>query len=272
MTTARIKRGQALQLTLAFANADGSAFDLTTVTIWGEVRDPRGALIAQLALIPSGTPGVATIAVANTGAWPVGLLAADLMILNAGMPTPTESFGIEVRQAITSTTAPGVSFDPVTDEGEATSIVAAPPTPTTGGSPVVLPAQVTITQFGLSPAVVLADGPIEAPPFTGIKSVTYATPLTLDLVDFRNFMVTLTGPLTLANPVNAAPCLGEGVIILVQDSEGSRMLSAAGSAWLFAGGTLPVLSTEPGAIDVLFYRAISPSQILVVPRIGFAAT
>lgn len=111
---AKIKRGQALQLTLAFANADESAFDLTTVTIWGEVRDPRDVLVAQLVLVPTGVPGMATITVADTTAWPQGLLKADLMIMDGGLPTPTDTFGIMVAGAVTYTLPPQAPYDPVT--------------------------------------------------------------------------------------------------------------------------------------------------------------
>ncbi|MFX6153107.1 hypothetical protein ABTF40_19595, partial [Acinetobacter baumannii] len=55
----------------------------------------------------------------------------------------------------------------------------------------------------------------------------------------------------LAFPTNVGDCQG-GSIWIIQDSTGSRTLSFA-AGWKFDGGTAPVLSTTPGAIDRLDY-------------------
>lgn len=67
----------------------------------------------------------------------------------------------------------------------------------------------------------------------------------------NNFSVTLGGNRTLATPSNLAPGQS-GVITIKQDATGSRTL-AFGSAWKFAGGTVPSLTTTPSAVDQLAY-------------------
>jgi hypothetical protein len=114
MTDIVIKRGSALVLTCVFANADGSAFDLTTISVSGEVRDPRDALVAMLEVLPGETAGVATITVADTSGWPEGLLKADLMMVSAGLPTASKTFSIRVLGAVSYTLPAQPAYDPVT--------------------------------------------------------------------------------------------------------------------------------------------------------------
>jgi hypothetical protein len=116
MPTIRIKRGSALQLTLAAVNADGSAFDWTSVTTSCEVRDPRNALVDQLTLVPSDTAGVATIIEPDTIAWPEGLLKCDVLIMAAGLATHTETFGITVRGCVTYSQPAMPDYNPITDQ------------------------------------------------------------------------------------------------------------------------------------------------------------
>ena len=114
MTDIRIKRGSSLSLALTFANADGTAFDLSIVTVSGTVRDPRNVLVASLGLVLGATPGTATITVVDTSGWPQGLLKADLFISDGTVQTLCETFGITVTPAVTYTLPPGANYDPVT--------------------------------------------------------------------------------------------------------------------------------------------------------------
>ncbi|MDA8049951.1 MAG: hypothetical protein M0002_08095 [Rhodospirillales bacterium] len=100
MTDIRIKRGTALQLTMVFANADGSAFDLTQVALSGDVRDSRDNLVGELTFT-LGAPGVATVTVADTSTWPLGLLRADVAIVSAGWQTLSETIPIYVDRPVT---------------------------------------------------------------------------------------------------------------------------------------------------------------------------
>lgn len=114
MRNFEIKRGAALQLTLAATKIDSTPFDLTTITVRGMVRDGRGVLIAQLVLVPSGTPGVGAITVPDTTAWPLGLLAADLWLSDGVLPAITQTFGINVVPSVTYTDPADPPYDPVT--------------------------------------------------------------------------------------------------------------------------------------------------------------
>jgi hypothetical protein len=163
MANIQIKRGSSLLLTLAFANEDESAFDLSGVAITATVRDPRNVLVAQLPVLSSGVPGMATISVPDTTAWPQGLLKADLLIAASASQAVTETFGITVLSSVTFSQPAPASFDPVTATGGAQGAgVAIAPDVGPGVQP-ALPYKITITQAGMSPLVVLADGSIQPP-------------------------------------------------------------------------------------------------------------
>ena len=67
------------------------------------------------------------------------------------------------------------------------------------------------------------------------------------------------GNRTLANPTNITAGQS-GIIVITQDSTGSRTLSY-GSYWKFAGGTAPTLTTTANAVDVLAYYANTTTTI-----------
>jgi hypothetical protein len=96
-----IKRGAALSLAMAFTNADGSAIDLTTVTLTAQVRDPQDDLVETLPLVNSSIQGTATCVVADTTQWPLGLLRCDIRVVQDGVPTFSETFGILVVRQVT---------------------------------------------------------------------------------------------------------------------------------------------------------------------------
>jgi len=91
-------------------------------------------------------------------------------------------------------------------------------------------------------------------------ALTDAATIAVDMSTFINASVLLGGNRTLANPTNAK--VGQtGAIFFTQDGTGSRTL-AFSSAWVFAGGIDPVLSTAAGSIDALFYFVVTPSFII----------
>jgi hypothetical protein len=114
MTDIKIKRGSSLSLTLAVANADGSAFDLSTVSVAGSVRDPRGNFVAALSVTLGSSLGVATVSVANTTNWPLGNLTADLLFVAAGQQVISQSFAIRVERGATWLSADPGSYNPIT--------------------------------------------------------------------------------------------------------------------------------------------------------------
>ena len=80
-----------------------------------------------------------------------------------------------------------------------------------------------------------------------------------DMDDGNNATVTLGGNRTLDNPSNVT--VGQsGSIFIVQDGTGSRTLSY-GSAYDFAGGTAPTLSTAASAVDRIDYVVRTTSSI-----------
>jgi hypothetical protein len=124
VTDVRIKRGMPLSLNVVFANADGSAFDLTTVVLGGTVRDARDNLVQVLQPQASTVAGAASVYVPSTAAWPLGLLRGDIVVTDPdGSASISEAFGIRVERPVTELSPPGATYDPVGDAG------APPPAP-----------------------------------------------------------------------------------------------------------------------------------------------
>lgn len=92
-----------------------------------------------------------------------------------------------------------------------------------------------------------------------ISALTDGATITPDFAVANNFSVTLSGSRTLANPTNLTAGQS-GVIYITQDATGSRTL-AYGTAWDFAGGTVPSLSTAANAVDVLAYAVRTTGSI-----------
>lgn len=87
----------------------------------------------------------------------------------------------------------------------------------------------------------------------------------IDLAASNVFHWTLSGNRTL--PLPASIGAGQsGVIWLVQDATGGRTL-AFNAVWKFGGGTLPVLSTGAGAIDLLVYETDPTGAVIAAALI-----
>jgi hypothetical protein len=92
-----------------------------------------------------------------------------------------------------------------------------------------------------------------------LVTLTDAGTIAVDMSTFINATVTLGGNRALGNPTN--PKVGQGgVIYVVQDGTGTRLLSYGGN-YKFEGGTPPVLSTAIGAVDRLVYFVRSSTHI-----------
>lgn len=113
MRNFEVKRGAAFVLTLVATQADGSASDLTALTVRSFVRDGRNVLVDQLVLVPSTMPGVGTFTVPDTTGWPIGLLKADLWISDGILPALTRTFGISVTASVTYTDPADPPYNPV---------------------------------------------------------------------------------------------------------------------------------------------------------------
>lgn len=86
----------------------------------------------------------------------------------------------------------------------------------------------------------------------GVQLLVDGATITPDAINSENMRVTLGGNRTLANmPITYDGCVSN--IRVIQDGTGSRTL-AYGSKYKFPGGTTPVLSTAPGAKDLLSFQ------------------
>jgi hypothetical protein len=93
--------------------------------------------------------------------------------------------------------------------------------------------------------------------------------VTLDYTANQNFVLTMTGNVTLANP--STENVGQsGFISFIQDGTGSRVLSV-GSQYFCAGGDVIVLSTAANSIDIVPYVVIAAGKVcLGAPQLAFA--
>ena len=90
--------------------------------------------------------------------------------------------------------------------------------------------------------------------------------VTIDFSAHQNFVLTLTGNVTLANP--STESVGQaGVFVFIQDGTGSRTLSL-GTDYETAGGAGITLSTAASAVDVVpyFVKASGSIQLVAVQK------
>lgn len=126
----------------------------------------------------------------------------------------------------------------------------------TGGS-----AKLTVTSTGVSvTGTALATTDTDA---TNTGSVT------LDFSANQNFVLTLTGAVTLANP--STEQVGQsGFIVFIQDSTGGRAVSL-GTDYETAGGAGLTLSAAANTTDVVPYVVAASSRILLgKPQLAFS--
>ena len=103
--------------------------------------------------------------------------------------------------------------------------------------------------------------------FTGsvsgnLSAATSASTITLDLGTANYHTVTLAHNTTFADPSNEVAGQS-GSIIITQDGTGSRT-AAWNSAWKWAGGTAPTLSTAAGAVDRIDFLVVAAGNIHAV--------
>jgi len=93
--------------------------------------------------------------------------------------------------------------------------------------------------------------------------------VTLDFATYQNFVLTLTGNVTLVNPTTEA--VGQsGFIVLIQDGTGSRTLSLGTDYETAAGGGI-TLSTTASTTDIVPYIVAASGRILLgAPQLAFA--
>ena len=93
--------------------------------------------------------------------------------------------------------------------------------------------------------------------------------VTLDFSANQNFVLTLTGNVTLANP--STETVGQsGFIVCIQDSTGGRTLSL-GTDYETAGGAGITLSSAASATDIIPYVVAASNRILLgAPQLAFS--
>jgi hypothetical protein len=92
-----------------------------------------------------------------------------------------------------------------------------------------------------------------------LTTLTDGATITPDFSTGVNFTVTLGGNRTLAAPTNTKAGQS-GTIFINQDGTGSRTLTF-NSAYKFAGGVAPTLTTTASAVDVLYYVVLDSTHI-----------
>jgi hypothetical protein len=132
----------------------------------------------------------------------------------------------------------------------------------------VTPAESTnlsITDLTLSGELSLA----KAVQGTTLTDTTNTGNVTLDFDTYQNFVLTLTGNVTLVNPTTEA--VGQvGSIIFIQDSTGSRTLSL-GTDYESVGGSGITLSTAASTTDMVPYVVVASNRILLgTPQLAFS--
>ena len=92
---------------------------------------------------------------------------------------------------------------------------------------------------------------------------------TLDFSTYQNFVLTLTGNVTLANPTTEA--VGQsGFIVMVQDATGGRTVSL-GTDYETAGGSGLTISSAASTTDIVPYIVAASGRILLgAPQLAFS--
>ena len=116
----------------------------------------------------------------------------------------------------------------------------------------------------------LAGGTLTGAVMTSTDTDTSNTgSVTLDFSSNQNFVLTLTGNVTLANPSTEA--VGQsGFIAFIQDGTGSRTVSLGTDFETAAGAGLTLTSTA-SATDLVPYLVVASNRILLgTPQLAFA--
>jgi len=102
-----------------------------------------------------------------------------------------------------------------------------------------------------------------------LTDTTNSGNITLDFGTYQNFVLTLTGNITLVNP-STEKTGQSGFIIFIQDGTGSRTVSL-GTDYETAGAAGLTLSTAASSVDIVPYVVQSAGNILLgAPQLAFS--
>jgi hypothetical protein len=99
--TIRIKAGETLLLQVKALEDDNSDGDLTNVDLTAQARTTLNVLVANLPVVKTADPAIATITVGATSAWPVGTHRMDFRAVIAGVVAYTETVDLVVGFPVT---------------------------------------------------------------------------------------------------------------------------------------------------------------------------
>ena len=102
-----------------------------------------------------------------------------------------------------------------------------------------------------------------------VVTLTEDATVAVDLALGNNFSLTLTGTATTVGAPTNAVAGQSGSIFIVQDAGGGNTLGW-NTAWKWAGGTAPTLSTAGDAVDRVDYIVKGASEIQAVWTGGYA--
>jgi hypothetical protein len=207
--------------------------------------------------IPSGTGGIWVVRNGSSGIVNVAGPSPDLGVpVSAGTVNTVYSDGTVTRLI----TDPTLAIEAILATRDVIAGVAL-----TGGGP--LSADVTLTADQASAANWrdnIANKLLNANAVWSSMSETTLTDgatISWDMVTGFDFIATLGGNRTIANPTNTK--VGQkGRLILQQDATGSRTVTW-GSNYKFPNGVKPILSTAANSVDVLYYDVRSATYIIM---------
>jgi hypothetical protein len=211
----------------------------------GNVSTGSIAITPALALSSSLTYGGVTLANSVTG--------TGSMVLSAS-PTIT---GHPTIEGVTSTGATGTGNFVFSANPSISNLTVTAAFNATG---LVTFADVASAAIATSANVISGASSVLVPAsaiYSAETTTTFGTTTTFDLSTFINTAVTMTGNITTMTLANVKAGQS-GQIRFIQDATGSRT-TVWSSIFKFPGGTTPVLSTTPSAVDALEYSCVNTS-------------
>lgn len=194
-----------------------------------------------------------------------GVLTADVPWSNLSA-TPTTLLGYGITDAYTKTQVDALTWDFATD-------ITSKPT--------------TLAGYGITDAATFAQGAladtavqpnddatlnsltITTSAVAGTQTISTSGNTTLDFATYQNFVLTLTGNVTLDNPTTEA--VGQsGFITFIQDGTGGRTVSLGTDYETVGGGGL-TLSGAASTTDIVPYVVTAAGRILLgAPQLAFS--
>ena len=190
-----------------------------------------------------------------------------------GIPlAPTASAGTNTTQVATTAFVTGGLNLKADLAGPTFTGVPAAPTASAGTNTTQLATTAFVQAEGFAKTSVVQN--FTAAQRAEITAITFAATMTPNFNDSNNFSVTLTGAARIANPTNQVAGQS-GSIFITQDGTGGRVLSwgdsGGTSAWYWAGGTAPTLSTGANVKDRVDYIVAANGVIHAVATLAVSA-